>query len=301
MRASRCAFDGDAPVDRFVGLSPPGQVRDEIGPFEHAAHLFVARPDEHACHCPVRASRLDDSVVRNADRVIERSMRPRRACAGRPGRRSVHTSSALKPSQPERLANSTSSVALPATASLAAVRRGRRPRQVAFPSSRGAARPRQEGRCAPPGPRFHARARRGSSMAPSGFAVDSAGRTRISKAAALVCGGRHRRLPGRVDAQFFPAGAVQNRRHTRPRPARSKTSRLPGGAFAEYSLERFPPSRATQAEGGYVPDGQSCLEAFVNEVRSSGGCPCASIPAKTVYGSVLLPEECREDWSLTHA
>ena len=53
--------------------------------------------------------------------------------------------------------------------------------------------------------------------------------------------------------------------------------------------------------GGYFPACQSCLDAFINEAQSSGGCPRASILANTVYGSDLLPEERSVDRSLTHA
>ena len=56
---------------------------------------------------------------------------------------------------------------------------------------------------------------------------------------------------------------------------------------------------STQA--GYSPGCQSCLEVVINEAQSSGGLPCASILAKTVYGSVLLPEDRNVRWSLIHA
>ena len=62
-----------------------------------------------------------------------------------------------------------------------------------------------------------------------------------------------------------------------------------------------PLRRPTQSEGIYFPDCQSCLDAVINEAQSSGGFPRASILAKTVYGSFLLPEERSVDWSLTHA
>ena len=44
-----------------------------------------------------------------------------------------------------------------------------------------------------------------------------------------------------------------------------------------------------------------CLEAVNNEVQSSGGLPCASILAKTVYGSVVLPEDRNVRSSFIHA
>lgn len=34
------------------------EARDQIGPFEHAAHPLVVRPGEHVCHRPVRTKRL---------------------------------------------------------------------------------------------------------------------------------------------------------------------------------------------------------------------------------------------------
>ena len=57
----------------------------------------------------------------------------------------------------------------------------------------------------------------------------------------------------------------------------------------------------TLTERCYFPTSQSCLEAFINEAHSSGGVPRASILAKTVYGSILLPDERSVDLSLTHA
>ena len=59
--------------------------------------------------------------------------------------------------------------------------------------------------------------------------------------------------------------------------------------------------RAYPHGGCYFPMSQSCLEAFINEAQSSGGPPCASILAKIVYGSVLLPDERSVDRSLTQA
>ena len=53
--------------------------------------------------------------------------------------------------------------------------------------------------------------------------------------------------------------------------------------------------------GGYFPACQSCLDAVISEAQLSGGFPRASILAKIVYGSFLLPEERSVDWSLTQA
>ena len=55
------------------------------------------------------------------------------------------------------------------------------------------------------------------------------------------------------------------------------------------------------AESLYYSWSKEFLEAVINEAQSSGGFPRTSILAKTVYGSVLLPEERSVDWSLTHA
>lgn len=44
-----------------------------------------------------------------------------------------------------------------------------------------------------------------------------------------------------------------------------------------------------------------CLEAVINETQSPGGFPCASIPANTVYGSVLLPADRNVRSSFIHA
>ena len=82
----------------------------------------------------------------------------------------------------------------------------------------------------------------------------------------------------------------------------SDLPRLLGGELREYSLECLRPFAGRHSlRNGYFPACQSCLEAVINEARSSGGLPRVSILAKTVYGSVLLPEERSVDWSLTRA
>ena len=50
------------------------------------------------------------------------------------------------------------------------------------------------------------------------------------------------------------------------------------------------PPIPAQSEDGCLSDCQSRLEADINEARPSGGVPRASILAKALYGSVLLPE-----------
>ena len=55
------------------------------------------------------------------------------------------------------------------------------------------------------------------------------------------------------------------------------------------------------SERGYFPACHSCLEVVINAAQLPGGFPRASILAKTVYESVLLPEDRSVRWSLTHA
>ena len=90
------------------------------------------------------------------------------------------------------------------------------------------------------------------------------------------------RHPNPLSSSYAPACHVPWRR----RAATPRAASCPGRTLTERC---------------YFPTSQSCLEAFINEAQSSGGFPRASILAKTVYGSVLLPDERSVDRSLTHA
>ncbi len=109
----------------------------------------------------------------------------------------------------------------------------------------------------------------------------------------------------RTSAQGWDSSAAATESSAKP-PA---VSACPDGivAASQWRIPRVlaevaPSLRGpTQSEGGYFPACQSRLETFTNEAQSSGGLPRVSILAKTVYGSVLLPDERSVRRSLTHA
>ena len=100
------------------------------------------------------------------------------------------------------------------------------------------------------------------------------------------------RLPARVPVSQ-PAAACSRRSVFSPVRFRAVSASRRGGALPLRGL--------MLSERGYFPACHSCLEVVINAAQSSGGFPRASLLAKTVYGSVLLPEDRSVRWSLTHA
>ena len=121
------------------------------------------------------------------------------------------------------------------------------------------------------------------------------------------CGGsiwRHgphcRRSPGcgRMVPPVRRLPAITIRRSSR-RPRRNpppvRRSAFQSVAWGRTSVARDLPGRPCSSGCG------PCLDAAINEAQSSGGFPRASILAKTVYGSVLLPEDRNVRSSFIHA